>query len=266
MRSRIGPTTLRTLDGVRHLAGSFWRTGRRSVVLGGLLLAASAVTVLGTTNSPPVFTSLTLSTSVLNEGETVTLTGAFTDPNAGDGHTVLIYWNGEESDVKQKVQLPAGQSTFQVSHVPGDSLPSPRLKVIIFDHELPFGSNDNTTGGMMWDSEFLPFTVKNVAPRLPGPNTVTSSRSAAQVRVTIDGPIADGAGDTHQVRAAKWYGSTPAKVFTPCTASNLRFHCELTYSVRELGSEQVVTVYVKDDEGAAGAANVSVSVGDAPDA
>ena len=263
----LGPTISRALGRARRLLTYPGRAGRWPLALGALLLVASTASVVGTANSAPVFTSLALSKSVLNEGESVTLTGAFNDPDPNQRHTLIVYWYGGEGEelqqLKQKIQLPAGQSTFQVSHVYADNFSAQPLKVVIFDHDLPDGANDNT-GGLAGDTEFLPITVKNVAPRLPGPNTVTSSRvSATRVVVKIDGPIADAVRDTHQVRVAKWYGSTPAKVTTPCTAANLRFHCELTYSSRELGSDQAVTVYVKDDEGADGAANITVPLGDA---
>jgi hypothetical protein len=264
-------TTIRPmLDRALRLPLSLGRTGRMPLALSALLLTASSMSVIATTNAPPVFTSLVLSKSVVYEGEPVTLTGAFTDPNAGDRHTVLVYWYGDGSDelqhLKQKILLPAGQSTFQVSHTYGDSVPGRSIRVVIFDHELPAGSNDNASG-MLWDAELLPITVINVAPRLPEPITVTQSRvSPTQIKVKIDGAIADGAGDTHQVRAARWYGSTVSKVTTPCAADKLRYHCELTYAYAELGSSQTVTLYVKDDEGAQGAANISVPGRDDPDA
>lgn len=262
------PSTIRqTVSGARRLSAGLWRTGRRSLVLGGLLLlAASTTSVVATTNSAPVFTSLALSTSVLNEGESVTLTGAFNDPDPNQRHTLTVYWYSARTEelqrLKQKIQLPAGQSTFQVSHVYTDNFPAAPIQVNLFDHDLPDGANDNT-GGLAGDIELVPITVKNVAPRIEEPITVSSSRVAAtKIRVEIDGAIADAAGDTHQVRAARWYGSKPANVTTPCTATNRRFHCELIYSSLDLDTNQAVSLYVKDDEGAEGSKNITVEVGD----
>jgi len=262
-------TILSTVERARRLPTILGRTRSWPLALGALLLAASTASVIGTTNSAPAFTNLALSKTVLNEGETVTLTGAFNDPDPNQRHTLIVYWHGGDTEAsqefKQKIQLPSGQSTFQVSHTYADNFPVQPMKVVLFDHDLPDGANDNT-GGMASDTEFLPFTVKNVAPSLPQPTTVTSSRvSATQVLVKIDGAIVDGSGDTHEVRAAKWFESTPGKVTTPCTADKLRYHCELTYSSRQAGTVQTVTLYVKDDEGASGARNVTVAILDAPD-
>jgi hypothetical protein len=52
--------------------------------LGALLLAASAVTAWATANTPPTITSLTVipNTSVINEGQTLTIAGTFADPDS----------------------------------------------------------------------------------------------------------------------------------------------------------------------------------------
>ena len=259
------PTIRHAVSGTRRLAGSFWQTGRRSLVLGGLLLlAASTASVVATANSAPNFTSLTVNKSVLNEGETVTLTGSFSDPDPNQRHTLTIYWYSARTEelqrLKQKVQLPAGQSTFQVSHTYTDNFPAAPIQVNLRDHDLPDGANDNT-GGLAGDVELVPITVKNVAPRIADPVSVSSSRvSATKVRVDIDGAIADATRDTHQVRAARWYGSKPANVTTPCTATNLRFHCELIFTSFEADSNQAVSIYVKDDDGAEGSKNITVDL------
>jgi hypothetical protein len=185
-----------TLDRARRLPAALGRTGRWPLVLGALLLlAASSASVVATTNSPPVFTSLVLSKAAVYEGETVTLTGAFTDPNASDRHTILVYWYGGDSNDKQKVLLPAGQSTFQVSHTYSDVVPIPSIKVVVYDHTLPPDVNDNTTGSA-WDAEFLPFQLLDTkAQFIPSSIKVTkddgsSIRADTEVRVTVEGDLA----------------------------------------------------------------------------
>jgi len=217
-----------TLDRARRLPASASRRGRRPLLFGTLLLATSTASVVATANSAPVFTNLTLSKSTLNEGETVTLTGAFNDPDTGDSHTLLIYWNGDDSDVKQKVQLPVGQSTFQVSHAPGDSPTFPRLKVVIYDHQLRVGANDNTTGGLLSDTEFLPYTVNNVAPSIV-PSSVTVKRQAKR-QVVVEGDVLDpGTNDRVNV-IATWSDPTSPEA-TTCSIGKdgRRFKCEHTY-------------------------------------
>ena len=263
-------TTIRpVLDRARRLPASLGRTGRRPLALGTLLLAASAATVLATANTPPEILGASVSPQVLDEGQTAALTVSFADVDPGDSHTLRVKWHDSNGvpPITEVHHLPPQQTSIQLPHTFRDSVGGPsggKIQVTLYDRQAPPGSPNDNTEGAGQDVIFVPITVKNVAPSFSGPITVTPSRvSATQVLVKLDGAIADGAADTHQVRAARWYGSTVAKVTTPCTATNLRFHCELGYSVRELGSTQAVTVYVQDDEGAQAATNVTVEIEDA---
>src|SRR5687767_7241072 len=89
-------------------------------VLGTLLLAASTASVLATTNSPPEITHIRMVDKAA-EGQSVSITGAISDPDAGDGHVVLIYWysgdGAENQQRKEKLRLPPGESVFQASHL-----------------------------------------------------------------------------------------------------------------------------------------------------
>ena len=260
-------TTFSTIDRARRLPATLGRMASRPLALGALLLAASTATVLATANTPPKIVSASMSPNVLNEGQTAILTVSFTDANPGDSHTLRVKWRdtGPGAPMTEVIQIPPQQTTIQVPHTFKDTPANSAINVTLYDRQTPPGSPNDNTEGAGKDYVKVPVTVNNVAPSLPQPTTVTSSRvSATQVLVKIDGAIADAAGDTHEVRAARWYGSTPAKVTTPCTADKLRYHCELTYSSREVGTVQAVTVYVKDDEGATGAANVTVEIQDAP--
>jgi hypothetical protein len=89
------------------------RAGRRSLALGTVLVLGSALTVLATTNTPPTITSLNLSSPSVDEGGNITISGAFTDPDATDTHSALIFW---PDSTKQKVEIPAGQMTFTATH------------------------------------------------------------------------------------------------------------------------------------------------------
>src|SRR5688500_2802620 len=77
----ISTSRERVLGHARRLLAGAFQSGRRSAVLGTILLIGSTVSVVATANTPPVITSLTVTPSVLNEGQAVTLTGAFTDPD-----------------------------------------------------------------------------------------------------------------------------------------------------------------------------------------
>jgi len=73
---------------------------------------------VATTNTGAEFTSLGLNATMINEGETVTLTGTFTDPDPDDAHTLQIYWreSGSPSNQNEKIQLPPGQLSFSIPH------------------------------------------------------------------------------------------------------------------------------------------------------
>src|SRR5688572_2465200 len=108
---------LRTFQPSRNRLGRLTvvaaRSANKTAVLSLMLLAASSVSVWATANTPPSNLTLSLSQSVINEGQSVTLTGSFTDPDATDLHSVNINW--KDGKPQQKVQLPAGQLTFSVT-------------------------------------------------------------------------------------------------------------------------------------------------------
>lgn len=201
-------------------------------VLGTLLLAASTAGVLASTNSPPEISRIRM-TDKAAEGQSVSLTGAINDPDAGDGHVVLIYWYGgdgeENQQRKEKLRLPPGQSVFQASHLYTDDLQPTKVKVVVFDHELPFGANDNTTGGMMWDAEFLPLEVRNAAPSFVE-GSVTVQKPGGR-KVVVEGKLADASNEDTIMVEAKW-GQGQGNAPTTCTMSegDRRFRCEHTYT------------------------------------
>jgi hypothetical protein len=263
-------TTLRlATDRARRLQASVLGAGRRSVVLGALLLTASTVTVLATANTLPTITSLTLNRTVVDEGQPVILSGTFTDPDAADRHTLKIDWGGAEPT--QRIELPAGQLSFQVSHTYSDDLvidntPLHRFRVIVADHQLPVGTppNDNNTGSIGQVAGFVPsLQVKNVAPSLVN-ITVTKqpTRDLRTVLAVVVGDIIDPGADTHQV-AALW-GDEPRlpqpPTRTPCTVTGRRFRCEHTYTRGASDRTFTISLRVGDDDGGLGNATTSVQI------
>jgi hypothetical protein len=257
-------TVRRALERARRLHRP--RSGRRSLVLGTALLIASTVTVVATANTPPEFTSLTVTPSVLNEGQTVTLSGTFTDSDTSDAHTVYIFWNDAPIEASRtKVQLPAGQTTFQVNHSYTDNLlaGATGIRVKVADRQLPLGSNDNTEGYGR-DREGVPIQVKNVAPTLAG---VSASRAGqflppTTVPIVVVGDIVDpGAADTHQVSTL--WGDEPAfppPTPTQCTVTGRRFRCDHSYKRQSTTRTYTIRLGVKDDDGGQGSATTSVQI------
>lgn len=274
----------RAIDGALRLPAHLARTGSRSLMVGALLLtAASTASVVATTNTAPVFTSLTVSKAAAYEGETVTLSGAFTDPDAGNRHTVIIYWYGGETEElqlrKEKIQIPTGQRTFQVSYTYGDyvpipPVPYPNIKVLLFDHEFPTNPNDNTTG-MGSDTEFVPFqlldakaqfipsSIKVTRDHRSGTTAAQSARSAradTNTRVIIEGELSPREALEPVQVTASWNGAASTQEPCSMTASSRTFACEHTYTSPSSIKGYPVTLRVQDDEGNQAAHQLSVRV------
>lgn len=272
MRNSTGTTIPQAVDRARHLSDIFWRTGRRSLVLGGLLLAASTATVLATTNTPPKIVGASVSPQVLQEGQSAVLTVSFTDMDPNDHHTLRVKWHDSNGvpPITEVHHLPPQQTSIHLPHTFRDSIGGPsgsKIQVTVYDRQTPPGSPNDNTAGSGQDVVFVPATVKNVAPSFNTPVQVTSQRvSATQVLVKLDGTVVDGAADTHQMSASGGSRSGGPKETTPassCTVESLRFHCELTYGAQDVGTTQQVKLNVKDDEGARAATTVTVKVQEA---
>jgi hypothetical protein len=97
-------------------------------------------------NAPPVISSLSFSSNAINEGDPITLTGSFTDPDV-QSHTVTINWG--DGTAGTKVSFSAGTSgNFSATHKYKDNNPysTPRdtftIEVTVADG---FGATDNGT-------------------------------------------------------------------------------------------------------------------------
>ena len=223
------------------------RIGRRSVALGAILVLGSTLSVLATGNTPPTITSLSVNSPIVNEGDTVTITGSFTDPDATDAHRVLVFWHDEP---KQKVEVPVGATSFQLTHKIPDSSLSNHVTVEVLDRQLPPHANDNTEGAA-WDGQSVQLQVKNVAPTFSGKLDVEKGRGQAG-KVTIKGDVVDPGADTVEV-FANWGQSVPSLgPGQACTMTSKRsFECEHTYPVPMIGQPKSynVKLTVRDDDG-----------------
>jgi hypothetical protein len=247
----------RMLGHARRLMAGLLARGRRSAVLGAVLLTiVSTVSVLATANTLPLFTTVTLSTSsIVNEGQTVTVTGAFTDPDVTDFHSIRIRWDTVGTPTEQ-IQLPPGQLSFQVSHTYTDDLAPTQITVTLYDRQTPPGTDPNdNTDNFPKDERKLPIQVRNVAPRF------TRGLAVAKVakvpgKVTIDGDLVDPGADRLTV-LANFGDGTPPHPFpplqpgdSPCTVTVRRFHCEHQYAVNPFATKTyTIRLGVADDDG-----------------
>lgn len=241
----LSAMTRRALSGARRALTAPAVASRRALALGTVLVLGSTLTVLATANTPPTITNISLSHSVINEGGSVTLTGAFTDPDAADGHTALIFWN---DGTKQKVQIPVGQATFLATHTFADDSSDPSITVEVRDKQLPTGSNDNSEG-LGKDAESLPLQIKNVAPTF-AQNVAVAKVPATLGKVVISGDLVDPGADSLAV-FANWNTAVPTVGNgQPCTVSQHHFKCEHTYPVPASGSKTYsIKLTVRDDDG-----------------
>jgi hypothetical protein len=257
---RVGTAIRSTITRLHRVPAAVARAGRVPLALGAALLIGSTVTVWATTNTPPQLTSLTIDHSVINEGQTVTISGAFTDPDPADLHSVLIYWGDVQPGQAEHIRLALGARSFQVPHTYADDLPLTSLKVVVVDHQLPFGTNDNTTG-IGRDTGHVSIQVKNVPPTFAPGVTVTGPNGKTGF-TTIDGTVIDPGTDRVAVGVNWGDGSIPPPSLPPlpgnafpCTVDKGRhFHCEHTYNVQPFFPPHTydVKVIARDDDGGAG--------------
>jgi hypothetical protein len=138
--------------------------------------------------------NLTLNNATINENNSFTLTGTFTDPGVGDAHTLFIDWNGDGT-FDETVNLAAGVTNISVTspvYADDDPTASPQdpvnVKAKVSDDDLGVSGTSTAT-----------LTVKNVAPSnitLGGSPFVNEGDT-----FIIDGSFTDpGAQDTHTVQ------------------------------------------------------------------
>jgi parallel beta-helix repeat protein len=143
-------------------------------------------------NVTPTTPSLRLSATKINENQTTTLSGGFTDPGTLDTHTVSIDW-GDGSDI-QTVDLGAGVLSFSgIGHQYLDNLVgyptgSYTISVTVTDKDGA-SSAPNTIG----------VEVDNVAPGMPSLN-LSSAKIDEYGSTTLGGSFTDpGTLDTHSL-------------------------------------------------------------------
>jgi len=246
------------LIGTRYLITTSTQTGRRALALGAMLVLGSTLTVVATANTPPTITSASLNKTTINEGQSVTVSGTFTDPDASDTHTALVHWPDGE---KGKAEIPAGQFTFQVSRTFPDNLDYHLVIVELRDHNLPPGANDNTEG-LGKDTESLSLNVVNVAPTFAHNVAVTRARNAPG-KVIVEGDTVDPGADTVTVYAI-WDANGLPQIGNgqACTMTTKRhFRCEHTYAVPQIGTKtHSIKLTARDDDGAQTQTSTSVTL------
>ncbi|TMQ31845.1 MAG: PKD domain-containing protein [Planctomycetota bacterium] len=210
--------------------------------------AGSGSATLTVNNVTPANVNLTLASASINENDSATLSGTFTDPGTLDTHTVLINWG--DGSANTTLALGAGVLSFgPVSHQYLDNLPSGStypITATVTDKDK--GSGQGNTN----------ITVNNVAPA-----NVQLSLSATAINendsTSLSGSFTDpGTLDTHAVVINWGDGSSDT---LDLAAGVLNFSNQShQYLDDPAGGVYGISVTVTDNNNASGLGATSVTV------
>jgi hypothetical protein len=203
-------------------------------------------------NVSPVVTSVN-STGPINENDSTTLAGAFTDPGSQDTHTVVISWG--DGSANTTLNLAAGVLSFSASHPYLDDNPSGTASD---NYTVSVSVTDDDTGN---DTDSTTVTVNNVSP------VVTSVNSTGPINendsTTLTGAFTDPGGqDTHTV-VINW-GDGSANTTLNLAAGVLSFSASHPYlddnPTGTASDSYSISVSVTDDDTGSVSASTAVSV------
>ena len=199
-------------------------------------------------NLPPANIQLGFASNPINEGDTATLNGTFTDVNPQETHTVDINWGDGSPDTT--LNLGANVLNFTANHPYLNNLPGNApytVQVTVTDPE-----NASTSAS-------VPLTVHNVAPSNLQLNFTNPSISEGDT-ATLNGSFTDpGVLDTHTV-VINW-GDGSANTTLNLAANVLNFTANHPYmSSLSNDAPYTVQVTVTDEDNASTSAAVTLNV------
>jgi hypothetical protein len=211
--------------------------------------STSATTGITVKNVAPSSLTANLSDDDIDEGDSTTLSGTFTDPGTLDTHTVTIDWgDGSPNTV---IPLAAGILAYSTSHTYADdnALDSYTISIGVSDDDS--GSTSTTKG----------ISVHNVAPELSAVG-VTSASIDENGTATLEGTITDpGTNDTFTL-TVDWGEGAP-QVY-PLSAGSTSFsvtHQYLDDNPTATASDVYsIGVSIEDDDLGSDTASSSVTV------
>jgi hypothetical protein len=198
-------------------------------------------------NRPPSNVSMNLSAPIINESESVTLNGSFTDPDPSDAHPLVIDWGDGSPPMTN--YLPAGVLSFGITH----------------------RYHDDNPPGTAWDTNVIavavsdPFEtaianvslrVNNLQPVLRNLSLTTPIFSNGTARLT--GAVNDpGLLDTTRL-SVDWGDNSPIAVFDYPPGTNL-FNLHHSYSGANITLP--ITLMLEDDDGAITSVTTNLVIG-----
>jgi hypothetical protein len=192
-------------------------------------------------NTPPSITALSMTPNPAKENDTVTLSLSFTDPDAGDTHTVTILWG--DGSPNSNASLGAGVTAFSTTHVYLDDDPTGTTQDV---YTITVTVTDSARTS---DTRNGAITVRNVAPVLTtitGPaGPIALGASASVVASFTDA----GTLDTHACAFAWNDGTGPtAGTVTEIGGSG---SCTASHTYAAAGIYPVGVTVTDDDAGSA---------------
>jgi VCBS repeat-containing protein len=212
----------------------------------------SATFTVTVANVAPASVSVLATPGVLNENNSATLNGSFTDPGTADTHTVVISWG--DGSANTTISLGAGVLAFSGTHLYKDDNPTNTssdnntVTVTVTDKDGDSGSGSTTV------------TVNNIAPAVAITGPSSASIYAVGTPVTFTGTFTDqGTQDTHNFscttvgQCTYWQFDTTRVAATNITELNGTGSVSNTYTFNTPGV-YLVSLFVRDDDGGVGSA------------
>jgi hypothetical protein len=216
--------------------------------------SGSGTTSVVVNNVAPANVALTPSPAVINENDTTTVSGGFTDPGTLDTHTVDLSWGDGSADTV--LNLGAGVLTFSASH---QYLDNPvgqahggsfAISAVVTDMDGDSGSGSTSV------------VVNNVAPAnvvlMPSPAVINENDTT-----TVGGSFTDpGTLDTHTVDLS--WGDGSADTILSLGAGVLTYSASHQYLDNPAGQPHggsfAISAVVTDQDGDSGSGSTSVVV------
>ena len=194
--------------------------------------------------------SLNLNASI-DENGTATLNGSFTDPDAGDTHTVVINWGPGEGTTT--LNLAAGVTTFSASHTYLDDNPAGTASDV-----YPVSATvTEPAGGSASGSTSI--TVNNVAPTAVNDSAVTNEDQAVTIAVLANDSDPAGALDPLQIDSVTNGSKGTTAIDTKGTADTTDDEIVYTPNAGATGSDSF-TYTISDGDGGTATATVTVQI------
>ena len=188
-------------------------------------------------NLAPVITYVGSNGASIDENDSITLHGTFTDAGARDSHTVTIKWGDGSADTS--INLAAGEFGFSASHQYADDAPTASA----FDvNTITVTVTDKDLGSATGNSSVKVMNVAPVISAVTGPTTAVALGTAATVQVNYadKGPL-----DTHSC-VFSWSDNQPNTTVMGASGA-----CSVTHSYAMPGTYTVGIGVIDDDTGSA---------------